>query len=272
MDGNRSHGIRTFANPGNFANWADDGFNRADANHDGLLDYNEMPDDLRDTLDTWDNDENGVVDLGEYRDYHVAKIQQRLTEREEEGLPTPWSGRERKPTVTTRNNLPRDLPEWFTQLDENADVQVSFREWRLDKKKSLDEFSRYDRNNDGFLTVEEVARGKSRAAPGGTNGVPVRDGSIVRGGVTPPIAIGSGSGNGSNNANGFDRRALRRGGDGNGERRNWGRPWEGGERRMPIGRPGGGERDNNERRRFGPPGSDRERRVDDQGNTKPKDK
>ncbi len=274
----RNNAARSFANPSNFANWGDDAFNKADANHDGVLDFNEMRDELRDTIDTWDHDENGMINLSEYREFHVALIQQRLTERDEDGIATPWSNtghdpgsmgnlsRDRKPLVYNHQNLPRDLPSWFNDRDDNEDAQVSLREWRMDKKKSLDDFVRMDRNNDGFLTVDEVIRHQTRGANGLNYAAPARNDAVVRGAAVPPGnngMVGNGNGNNGNNGNGGDRRNFRRGGDEGGERRNWPRWGEGGggERRMMV-RPGGGDRDNGGRRPGGRPGGNDGERKD----------
>jgi hypothetical protein len=260
IDRNRPNMGRSWANPNNYANWADDGFRRADQNQDGVLDYDEMPEQLQDSIDIWDRNENGTIDLDEYRAYHVARIQQSLAGREEAGIPTPWSNdagatsplsREssRPPLVYRKHNLPPDLPEWFRTADGNGDTQVSLFEWRQDKKRALDEFLRLDRNNDGLLTVDEYLRHKGRN--GGSNGLgnggsspPPRNDAIVRGGFTPPA---------DGNAGGGDRRDMRgRGNDG--ERRYFERF--------------GGERGNGgDRRNFRPPNwnGERERRGGNQG-------
>ena len=47
------------------------------------------------------------------------------------------------------------MPEWFTKLDTDRDGQIGLYEW----KKSglpLGEFKMMDRNDDGFITVEEM--------------------------------------------------------------------------------------------------------------------
>jgi EF hand len=59
------------------------------------------------------------------------------------------------PLVYHSHNLPKELPAWFRQLDTNHDAQIGLYEWKV-SGRSIAEFQRMDRNNDGFLTVEEV--------------------------------------------------------------------------------------------------------------------
>jgi Ca2+-binding EF-hand superfamily protein len=58
-------------------------------------------------------------------------------------------------TIYRAGKLPPDLPGWFQQLDQDGDGQVSLYEWRI-SGSSLDEFPRWDRNDDKFLTIAEV--------------------------------------------------------------------------------------------------------------------
>jgi Ca2+-binding EF-hand superfamily protein len=51
---------------------------------------------------------------------------------------------------------PKGVPPWFKELDADHDGQISLHEWRKGRKKRGD-FRKYDRNGDGFITVEEVA-------------------------------------------------------------------------------------------------------------------
>jgi hypothetical protein len=53
------------------------------------------------------------------------------------------------------DNLPKEMPAWFKQLDTNHDAQIGLYEWKA-SGRSIAEFQRMDRNNDGFLTVDEV--------------------------------------------------------------------------------------------------------------------
>ena len=47
------------------------------------------------------------------------------------------------------------LPSWFTNLDTDGDGQVALYEWRKAGKKR-DEFRKYDLNDDGFITADEL--------------------------------------------------------------------------------------------------------------------
>jgi hypothetical protein len=60
-----------------------------------------------------------------------------------------------RPIVYHSHNLPKELPAWFAQLDTNHDAQIGLYEWKV-SGRPIAEFLRMDRNNDGFLTVEEV--------------------------------------------------------------------------------------------------------------------
>jgi hypothetical protein len=77
------------------------------------------------------------------------------------------NGEERRPVVYRAGRLPRGLPDWFTQLDTDGDAQIGLYEWKH-SGRPLEEFRAMDRNNDGFVTVEEVlwylAREKDRLA------------------------------------------------------------------------------------------------------------
>jgi len=84
-------------------------------------------------------------------------------------IPTELDQDDAKPVVYRAGNLPKELPAWFAQLDRDHDGQVGLYEWK-DSGRSLEEFRAIDRNDDGFLTVEEVlaytAKQKKNGAPG----------------------------------------------------------------------------------------------------------
>jgi Ca2+-binding EF-hand superfamily protein len=55
--------------------------------------------------------------------------------------------------------LPTGLPSWFTSRDKNGDGQVFMSEYsRTWSKRLVDEFRRYDTNDDGVITAKEAAK------------------------------------------------------------------------------------------------------------------
>ena len=52
---------------------------------------------------------------------------------------------------------PKNLPAWFKDYDTDRDGQVGLYEWQA-KKDVLEEFNKYDLNNDGYITIEELIR------------------------------------------------------------------------------------------------------------------
>jgi Ca2+-binding EF-hand superfamily protein len=163
--GPEARGARGGWNPADFA---DRLFRRQDQNGDGLLNFDEMPEALRQERDKWDANKDGFIDPTEFRAYMQARMQQSLAERGWPGLGPNGEGagteaeaapieEERRPVVHRVGKLPKELPPWFAQLDTDRDAQVGLYEWK-ESGRPLDEFLAMDRNNDGFLTVDEVLR------------------------------------------------------------------------------------------------------------------
>jgi Ca2+-binding EF-hand superfamily protein len=177
-------------------------FQRYDKNGDGLLNSDEMPDNLKAELDKWDTDKNGFIDLNEFKAWMQARIQQRVLERNDENKDSTDSTEERKPPVAyRRGTLPKELPAWFSEMDTDQDAQIGLYEWKV-SGRSLDEFTKIDRNGDGFLTVDEVLRyevsqGRGpQTAPGG-----LADGGSYSfdNGTAPAMGLAPGAGFGGNN-------------------------------------------------------------------------
>ncbi len=81
---------------------------------------------------------------------------------------------EKRPVVYRAGKLPKELPPWFAQMDEDKDGQVGLYEWKK-AGRSLNEFQAMDLNGDGFVTVEEALRymkgqGRNVASSGGSGG------------------------------------------------------------------------------------------------------
>jgi hypothetical protein len=165
---------------GNADAWAEESFRRLDQNGDGLLNADEIPEDLASERDRWDSNGDGFIDLVEYKAYFQARLQQRMADRAAAGfgpgagfiaaVVEPAEEEERKATVYHAGKLPKELPGWFAQLDTDRDAQIGLYEW-MAAGRPADEFRKMDRNNDGFLTVSEVLRHQTQAkeTTGGTD-------------------------------------------------------------------------------------------------------
>jgi Ca2+-binding EF-hand superfamily protein len=134
-------------------------FRKLDLNGDGVLNTDEMPDDLKAVKDQYAN-RDGVVDLNAFKQFMSSKAQQGP------GGNMPWwqeetpEEEEKRPVVYHADNLPKELvaggkASWFQELDKDNDAQIALYEWK-DSGRSIEEFQKMDRNGDGYLTVEEV--------------------------------------------------------------------------------------------------------------------
>jgi hypothetical protein len=145
--------------------WAEAMFRQLDQNGDGVLNYDEMPEALRAEREQWDTDQNGLIDLNEFKAYFQARMQQFQAQRGpgwvlQSSDATPPAAEEAeppRPVVYRAGKLPKELPAWFAPIDVDGDAQIGLYEWRA-SGRPIDEFLKIDRNNDGFLTVEEVLR------------------------------------------------------------------------------------------------------------------
>jgi hypothetical protein len=166
-----------------------DSFNRRDLNHDGYIELSELTSDrdqaLRDEFDKWDKNHNGKLEFEEYKEYFLARMQynrDQYGDRGNRGGPQGMDEfqqqpEEEKQVVYRRlSDLPKELPPWFTQIPHNPKYpgQIALYEWK-NAGRTVEEFRKYDRNMDGFITVEEVLV-VERKNPGhvrlGPNGAP----------------------------------------------------------------------------------------------------
>ena len=175
------------ANPGQDDTAAEDWFRRQDKNGDGVLQAEEMTEQLRAELSRWDTNKNGVIELDEYKAYYKARMAY-LRDQNAPNAPggaAPWdptqivqpaeATEDKRPVVYHAGNLPKELPAWFAQLDKDKDGQIGLYEWK-DAGRPIEEFRAMDINGDGFITVEEALRYQRIMAkknkPEGSPGMP----------------------------------------------------------------------------------------------------
>ena len=205
----------TFINQPNcpFYQWAERMFQRMDANGDGLLNKDEMPESLRAEVEKWDTNKDGFIDLNEYKAYFRAVVQQRMAEGggwnpgwQGGGMPEPGMApipQEEEPikkaTVYRAGNLPKDIPSWFSQYDTDGDGQIGLYEWKA-TGESMEKFRQIDRNNDGFLTIDEVMRYDAEQKKNGGGGFSFGGARVA--GQGPPNNQGAGGFQGRNGGGG----------------------------------------------------------------------
>lgn len=138
---------------------AEDEFKRRDTNGDGILNRDEMPEALKNELAKWDKNRDNLIDQEEFRAYFNSRLQGGGNEKTQTPLTIiiDEDDLDQRPTVFRAGNLPKGLPQWFAELDTDKDGQVALWEWRRGGKP-IEEFSAWDRNEDGFITAEEVLR------------------------------------------------------------------------------------------------------------------
>jgi Ca2+-binding EF-hand superfamily protein len=163
-------GMRWANNPDLLKFRADREFRQMDVNKDGYLDSSEIPAAVHDAVFMFDKNGDGLIDPHEFLEYVQARTQGKAAggkggQQWDVETVTP-EAEEQRPVVFRAGKLPKDLPAWFEQYDLNRDGQVSLYEWRM-AKEPIEEFLRRDRNDDGFLTAEEVLRYEKLAKAAG---------------------------------------------------------------------------------------------------------
>src|SRR5581483_2816075 len=124
-----------------------------------------------------------------------------------------------KPVVYRYGKLPKGIPSWFEEYDDDHDGQVGLYEWRRHGKPTT-EFVAMDLNGDGYLTADEWLRYQQKQLDQKA-GASASEGGPPRGGPS---------------ADGGDRPRFQRPAGGNRERPNGGgdRPRRGGQRNNPF--------------------------------------
>ncbi len=150
-------------------------FRSFDADRDGLLTPWECPTNLRDRFATYDRNGNGRLEPAEYGAYFRSRVEDEVdsapppkdqSEADVRRLMT-LSAEERQEAVEKRMTrplvyrepslLPKGIPDWFREYDQDQDLQIGLYEWRA-AEGPLDRFTAMDLNGDGLLEVSEYLR------------------------------------------------------------------------------------------------------------------
>jgi Ca2+-binding EF-hand superfamily protein len=239
--------------PGASGDWVDGYFRRLDLNGDGFLNSDELNavPELKADMARWDTNKDGKIDLNEFREYMKSRMAQwqgggQWNGGGGEGDAADEEETVKRPVVYRGNNLPKELDAvpWFKLLDTDHDGQVALYEWK-NSGRTIEEFEKYDRNGDGFITIEEVLAYEAAHRP------PVAPGQQVASSGQPGGGWPGGPG------------------------QNWpgmgGQNWPGGGQNWQINFGGGGMRGNRGGPNGGPPGDNgggnRERRRWNRGGT-----
>src|SRR5262245_23505116 len=134
-------------------------FNRLDRNRNGVIDYDEMTDDMRQDRDRIDTNRDGVISLDEMK----AAARQRLQDRV--GVEGGGSSRASDP-----DRVAREAEDRFNRMDKDRDGQLTFDEM---SERLRNERDRWDTNKDGKISLEEYKAYAKNAAEnrmGGNSG------------------------------------------------------------------------------------------------------
>lgn len=140
-------------------------FKQLDKNGVGYLTPIEMPEELKANFSKYDKNGDNRINLDEYLDFRRRRLLPPDStptlppSMKKENTPTVIIVEEedldQRPMVYRAGKLPKGLPDWFGPLDTDRDGQVALWEWRA-ARKNIEDFARWDRNDDGFITAEEV--------------------------------------------------------------------------------------------------------------------
>jgi len=142
------------------ARFAENDFRNRDANQDELLNFDEIPEALRDEIARWDSNRDGLISLDEYKAYFASRAQQMADPNANGNQNGPVTilideDYDRRPDVIRAGKLPLNMPKWFTEIDTDGDGQIQLHEWYA-YGNDIEKFKEWDRDDDKLLTAQEV--------------------------------------------------------------------------------------------------------------------
>jgi Ca2+-binding EF-hand superfamily protein len=161
---------------------ADERMRRYDKNNDGSLDQEEIKEARwSDSLAQWDRNRDGKLSRDEVAARYARRREQRQdqesrtrSEEEKRGRQqTANDGEKKEPTRPFEKTAsfrlkgseggpvrPAGLPEWFVRDDADGDNQVAMNEFaRKWDASTLEDFAKFDANDDGYITAKECLAG-----------------------------------------------------------------------------------------------------------------
>ena len=211
---------------------ADERLRRYDRNADGMLDENEVKEARwNEPLSQWDRNKDGKLSRQEVASRYARRRD--MKETQESRQRSPDEARNRGQTAAAEEpklaahpfekqasfrigdssgNVvrPSGLPEWFIRDDANNDNQVSMNEFaRKWDESTLEEFSKFDTNQDGYITPKEVLAGVRKwylksSSSGSSSPASTTDSSKATAGTTGDAKAASGTTASSSSAGSLD--------------------------------------------------------------------
>ena len=162
------------------ADFLESRFKEMDKNKDGFVTMDEASDRMKPMFAKMDANGDGKVDVNEYKAYTSQRFANgggmgapggpgggTMVPPQQEFNPTPSGGgrnRDRaededttRVSVSRFGKLPKEVPAFFTEMDDDRDGMIGLYEWRRHGRKSAD-FVEMDLNADGYLTADEWLR------------------------------------------------------------------------------------------------------------------